>query len=507
VTLSVVEQTFLHRWKSIDFSNWNETSVREGFLIELLHVLGYRKGTTYDVEFEKSLKLSNLFHRVGRKKVRIDYAPSIRKRHFWIIEAKPGKERELDFGDLLQAHLYAIHPEVQARLLVLSNGWQLRVYDALTIQSFEDALLVVDQGTCEQTFAELRDMVGSQKMLAYQRTRVVDIIRNTLASEVDVEVVKSFRSEFSAMLFSEEQKVAKNAEALWMADFGRRLAEEQQGLEDASLPVLLMEMDRPETGGRPQTTREFVRRVSESDQEAKAVLVQRLLDDYYGRPHNVFRVQTLSVLLKLAEHGVDPGPVRLASSLKEAIEHVARSNIVYVDWHPLSNALCHLDNVALRVASRLCARAGGDYLMEIEVERRGAMTPKERIAERPSPEELILPTIGHVQEVFWRRYVSKGSPEEVLEGVWCLEQLESELAKLPAHNLGGEAFYSAMFEFVGVSHDHLRVGTWNVLRREAEGLRRAGVADDVHAFAQRSHDEIISDDSAAAAAARRLEAL
>jgi hypothetical protein len=112
--LTIPERGLLARWQSIDFTDWNEAAVREGFIIDLLHTLGYRKGTSYDLEMEKSLKLAHPYHRIGRKKVDVDYAPSIRKRHFWIVEAKPGKPVEMKVGDLLQAHLYAVHPEVQA---------------------------------------------------------------------------------------------------------------------------------------------------------------------------------------------------------------------------------------------------------------------------------------------------------------------------------------------------------------------------------------------------------
>ena len=114
--VTIPEQLFLHRWKSIDFTEWNETEVREGFIIDLLHTLGYRKGTTYDLEMEKSLKLAKPYHRIGRKKVDIDYAPAIRKRYFWIVEAKPGKATAMKMGDLIQVHLYAVHPQIRSAI-------------------------------------------------------------------------------------------------------------------------------------------------------------------------------------------------------------------------------------------------------------------------------------------------------------------------------------------------------------------------------------------------------
>jgi hypothetical protein len=166
--ITLPERVFLDTWKSTDFSAYNEAEVREEFIIHLLHALGWRKGTTYDLEMEKPLKLSAPFHRIGRQQVNIDYAPSIRKRYFWLIEAKPGRERTMRMGDLLQAHLYAVHPEVQARLIVLSNGWEVRVYDALTLSSWDDPTLVVTQGDPDDKFLALKEMLGAENMLAYR---------------------------------------------------------------------------------------------------------------------------------------------------------------------------------------------------------------------------------------------------------------------------------------------------------------------------------------------------
>src|SRR6266567_3430885 len=166
--LTLIERQFLIEWKQIDFASWNEQEVREGFIISLMRTLGYRKGTTYDLDLEKQLTLSEPYHRIGRDRVKIDYAPHLRLRYFWIVEAKPGSPRAMAYGDVLQAHLYAIHPEVQARFIVLCNGWEVRVYDALTLRSFDDALFVCRQGESDTTYAELKKMLGVEHLLAFQ---------------------------------------------------------------------------------------------------------------------------------------------------------------------------------------------------------------------------------------------------------------------------------------------------------------------------------------------------
>ena len=101
--------------------------IREEFVRPLLHILGYSKNTINDIETEKSLRLSESFQRIGRKVVRIDYVPTIRLKAYWIIEAKSGDPKEMEIGDMLQAYLYATHPEIQASFIVICNGWELKI--------------------------------------------------------------------------------------------------------------------------------------------------------------------------------------------------------------------------------------------------------------------------------------------------------------------------------------------------------------------------------------------
>ena len=58
--------------------------------------------------------------------------PTIRKKLFWVIEAKSPKDvvAPFDFQYLVQGLQYCIHPEIQAPYLLVSNGLVSSVYDA-----------------------------------------------------------------------------------------------------------------------------------------------------------------------------------------------------------------------------------------------------------------------------------------------------------------------------------------------------------------------------------------
>ncbi|MEQ1734959.1 MAG: hypothetical protein ABL886_00850 [Rhodoglobus sp.] len=489
MALTASDRLFLTRWKGIDFTAWNEAEVREGFVIDLLHTLGYRKGTTYDLEMEKPLKLSEPFHRIGRQKVDIDYAPSVRKRYFWIVEAKPGKSKAMDAGDLLQVHLYAVHPEVQARLVVLVNGWQIRVYDALTMTTFDKPLLILDQPGTDDSFAEMKDMLGAERMLEFQRKRLLDIVQETLVTEVDVDAVSALSVQLRKLEADAKKVVEANARQLWTSSRKKFDEEEEAELRGLSLSVLQVRMDLP-NDGRPVSAREFVRRVVDGDEAERRRLVDWLVMQCRARPHSIFRVLALQALLDLADKGVSVPRSTYVTSMVASINELTQANISYWAFSDLANALCHLDNAAMRIAMKLCLRVGQPFFEELLSAWKGAMTAAEKVVRAPSLESLVSSTAGHVQEILWRWYCSEASATAVWDGIWNLHAIEAELDKLPPLAAHGEILDFHGWEFIGQSHDQLRTGTWNVLKRRRTLLAAEEIDQRVRDFAGKTHEAI-----------------
>ncbi|KKM26260.1 hypothetical protein LCGC14_1586610, partial [marine sediment metagenome] len=106
MNLTNIEKSFIEKWKETDFSDWNESDIREDFIAPLLKILGYAKNTLNNIKREKSLRLSEPYQRIGRDRVKIDYIPTFKLKSFWIIEAKSGKTREMDLGFLLIRLIY-----------------------------------------------------------------------------------------------------------------------------------------------------------------------------------------------------------------------------------------------------------------------------------------------------------------------------------------------------------------------------------------------------------------
>jgi hypothetical protein len=486
--LTAVERAFLERWREMDFSSFNEPAVREEFIIRLLHVLGYRKGTTFDIEMEKELRLSAPYHRIGRKKVAIDYAPSIRMRHFWIIEAKPGTQRRLSFGDVLQAHLYAIHPDVQARYVVLCNGWEVRVYDAITLKSADDILVVCKQDDCLTSFPELRAILAAENMLTFERDRLVSLLEKTIEVEIDLDKFNALRGKLLALLQGGERQVKKNAQDHQFKYFARWTAARERDLRASSIEELLVMMDLPEDTMRPPSD-EYVRRVLEADAEQRVTLIEELFLTTLGRPHNVLRGRAVYVLACLLEQDISiaPSPAQHVRSITDTLNHVGASNLRY--WSHIHTALCHLDNVAMRVAYKLCTRLGSKYLDALKSEGSKLMSTEDRIGWQPSLATLMGPSVAHAQEILWRKYCRENEGA-IWAGVWTLQAAEKELDAIPAFSYPRGEGDQLFFEHQGKTICQLRAMTWNALRGRTDVLRARGLSDELASFASLSWDDV-----------------
>lgn len=124
---------------ALDFSGRGEAYVESNFLTPLLQCLGYEAHKDYEVrrhgDDESMFKLQYPPVEKGARPVKQynpDYIPTIRKKVFWIIEAKSPKNVTFpfDYSFIVQGLQYCVHPEIQAKYLVISNGRYTSIYDA-----------------------------------------------------------------------------------------------------------------------------------------------------------------------------------------------------------------------------------------------------------------------------------------------------------------------------------------------------------------------------------------
>ena len=183
---------------SIDPSAWNESDVREDLIAPLLAVLGYRRGTDYDINREGSHLLTRPWLFIGRQRIAIDYALMIRKKSFWIIEAKGASDKTIAEDAIFQAYFYALHPEVGARYFSVINGWRIQVFDVRTVGNDYTPILDMRVEELLQRFEELVALLGAGRIRKTLQERIVSDIRDVLSTEIEEERLSEFKGRVNA---------------------------------------------------------------------------------------------------------------------------------------------------------------------------------------------------------------------------------------------------------------------------------------------------------------------
>lgn len=484
-----IDKLFLDRWTKMEFSDWNEADIREEFIAPLLIVLGYSKGTINDVVREKALILTKPYHRIGRKRISIDYIPTVRLKSFWIIEAKPGNKREMNYGDLLQAHLYAIHPEIKAPFIMLTNGWEIRIYDSLTVDSWQNPLYISTQEDCFETFEGLKQIVGAKQILSYQRKRVLDIIKDSFVVEIDEKQVEAFNTEVNKVLSEALLIVRENANQIRITSWKKAEEEEKENLRKLDIKLLMVHMDIP-TDGRVVAAREYLRRIVDAEPEERNHLVDLLVMNYRARPHAIFRVLSTYVLLGLLKREIEVEKSLYVNSVKSSLDELVKANMTYWVQSPTSNALCHLDNITLRLAKKICIRLGMELLTELTEEKKRVLALEELLKDNPTVAKHMVGLIGFIGEYLWRQFCS-GSENEIWQGIWLLQTIEEMIEKIPIPKYPDGDSDLLFFESYGKGFDMLCVGTWDVLQHDVDILTKANISNEVINFALLSRNEVI----------------
>jgi len=176
----------LQELEALDFTGKGEAFVESRFLTPFLACLVYETHKDYEVvrhgDAGSAFKLHYPPVEKGTQRVKHynpDYAPKIRKKMFWIIEAKSPKDVPYPFEAkyLVQGLQYCIHPEIQAKYLLISNGMHSAVYDAHGAVFFEkeiyDPILEFKSSELIRRWEKIFNLLSVEKL----RTRIEDDLK------------------------------------------------------------------------------------------------------------------------------------------------------------------------------------------------------------------------------------------------------------------------------------------------------------------------------------------
>lgn len=198
------EQTAeLERISKYDVSTYSEEDVRAEIIDPVIRVLGYAKETYFSTQREKHLKVADgdLF---------IDYRMTLWSQAFWVIEAKKVKRKQLKFtsAELQQALLYAVHPEIDAALVVLCDGRVFEVYDR--DESVTQPAARVEVKNLPEQFHVLQALLGPWQAWFFQKRRALRVAGRVLQLEMTPGRIDEFSDAMQRRVQDARAKVYDN---------------------------------------------------------------------------------------------------------------------------------------------------------------------------------------------------------------------------------------------------------------------------------------------------------
>lgn len=205
-----------------------EQDVREEIIAPILRALGYRKESMFSVTRELPL-------RIASKLLKPDYCLTLWEEDFWIIEAKRPSATQGRFGyaELRQALEYAVHPEINAALLVLCDGHAIEIFDRE--HDLETPILRVERANLVRDFDQLRALLSPFQVWFFQKRRILRLTDKVFDREFNIARIKEFGELMRRRLDGKTQRAVENMRAVAKSHDPDAMAAEIRALDPASV--------------------------------------------------------------------------------------------------------------------------------------------------------------------------------------------------------------------------------------------------------------------------------
>ena len=255
--------TFLHsetlaQLEVLNFDGKAEAFVEAKFLTPFLECLGYETHKDYEVirhgDDGSMFKLKAPPVESGATKVRNyspDYFPTIRKKCFWIIEAKSPTHVSypFDLKYLVQGLQYCVHPEIQAKYLLISNGKNSAIYDAhgsvFLDKELYSPILEFKSTELRQRWHEIFELLSVEKLRTRIETDLKTMFDKLCLSSLDKDYPRTLLATIGSSAHDHSRKIEKHYYKLYVEEMDRQRDEWQAQMEKLKPAELLPLMDLP----------------------------------------------------------------------------------------------------------------------------------------------------------------------------------------------------------------------------------------------------------------------
>jgi len=309
-------QQTLQTLQALDFTGKGEAFVEQRFVTPLLTCLGYETHRDYEVmrhgDEGAGFKLHYPPTERGAKPVKHynpDYVPKIRKKMFWVIEAKTARDLSYPFEDafLVQGFQYCIHPEIQAEYLLLTNGLHSAVYDVRSSVFFErdmyDPILEFKSSELIKKWELIYQTLSVETL----RTRIERNLKDTYdklsLSSLDKEYPHRLLRYVGQSAANHMSAIEQHVRDLYLEEMARRKDAWRVSLEQNDADYAYAMMDMPlRIGGRTEASYYVAKRLGDGAPE-QAVFDQ--LTHEFVRQGIFRKVQTFVGLCDLYQRSKD----------------------------------------------------------------------------------------------------------------------------------------------------------------------------------------------------------
>lgn len=203
IPLSDLATAELKTIEKLNVKDYSEAEVRAYVIDPIVRVLGYAKDTRFSPELEKRLYFLN-------QRKFFDYRLSLWYANFWIIEAKkPRSKKKFGYADFKQALEYAVHPEINAALIVLCDGNKIEIFDREV--SVTEPVVRVERKFLVRDFDKVRSLLEPLQIWFFEKRRITRMLDKVFDREFNMGRVEEFRELVDRQLNLKRSAVLENS--------------------------------------------------------------------------------------------------------------------------------------------------------------------------------------------------------------------------------------------------------------------------------------------------------